>query len=290
MSDIRIEQGFFDRREAMDAEGLMTSAEVPYFVFNAEDETAAMNAVFTSAPTKIGRLYLAGAEVDERINETTFKVLALYEQNEAKDRESTTGESGEDEPGYGNSDPAVSFDTTGGTRHINQSISTVSITPTTAPSYGGAIEVDGEGNVNGCDLVMPLMSFSETHFFRPTKVTPAYRKKLSALTGRVNNAAFRGFDAGEVLFTGCSGRRVGNDPEDLWELTFNFSASPNETNLEIGNGITVASKAGWDYLWIKYGEQVVEGVVTKVPVAAYVERVYSAISFNELEIEAKVVE
>lgn len=285
-----VAQGYFDRREAIDSEGKYTSAEVPYFVFNASTELAALEAVQATAEARLGRLFLASVELDERINESTFKVLAIYEIDEARARESTTGEATDPEEAYGNSDPAVTFDTTGGTRHITQSLATISTTPTTAPSYAQAIEVDGEGNVNGCDVVMPVMTFSETHYFKPSKVTSAFQKQLFAMTGKVNNAAFRDFAVGEVLFMGASGRRTGTDAEDLWELTFTFSVSPNRTNISVGNGITVAQKYGWDYMWIKYGEKVVAGAVVKVPVAAYVERVYEAANFSELGIDAKVEE
>jgi len=63
---------------------------------------------------------------------------------------------------------------------------------------------------------------------------------LFILTGRVNQAAFKGFAAGEVLFLGASGSKRGDGD---WEITFNYAASPNVTNLPVGS-ITVASKKG----------------------------------------------
>ena len=61
------------------------------------------------------------------------------------------------------------------------------------PDYGGAISVDSEGNVNGIDITMPVMNFSETHYFRASKVTTAYKKRLAELTGTVNNGKFKGY-------------------------------------------------------------------------------------------------
>ena len=63
------------------------------------------------------------------------------------------GSTGDNEP-----EPSFAFDTGGGSKHVNQSIATVSKTPSDAPDYGGAISVDSEGNVNGIDITMPVMN------------------------------------------------------------------------------------------------------------------------------------
>ena len=39
----KVEQGFFDRTQAANIYGVSTSADVPYFVFDAEDETTAIH-------------------------------------------------------------------------------------------------------------------------------------------------------------------------------------------------------------------------------------------------------
>jgi hypothetical protein len=60
----------------------------------------------------------------------------------------------------------------------------------------------------------------------------AYKLTVFALTGRVNNSAFKGFAAGECLFLGAAGtKRASGD----WEITFRFAASPNVTGLTIGD-------------------------------------------------------
>ena len=273
--EVKVKAGYYDWREATDAEGNYTSAEVPYFVFDAEDEAGALAAVREEAPAQIGRLYLEEVAIDERMTDTVYKVLATYRVDEQRER------AGGDSADAGNSDPAVSFDTTGGTRHLNRSLATISITPAEATNYGGAIEVDGEGNVNGVDVTMPVMTFSETHTFAPSKVTTAYRKQLFLLTGTANKAAFRDFDIGEVLFLGASGQKDG----EFWDITFKFAVSPNRTNLKVTDSLIVSSKYGWDYLWVKFGEKVVNGAIVKEPIAAYVERVYEAGDFSKLKLE-----
>lgn len=270
----KVEAGYFDWREAINAEGEYTSAEVPYFVFEAASEADALTAVKAKAPEKIGRLHLDEIAISERINEDTYKAEARYVVDEQKDR--ADGDNAEE----GNAAPQVSFDTTGGTRHMNQSLETRSKMPANAPDYGRAIEVDGEGNVNGVDVTMPTMTFSETHSFAPSKVTVAYQKKLFALTGTINKSSFRGFAAGEVLFLGASGQRSGM----FWDITFKFAVSPNQASVKVSDEITVTNKRGWDYLWVRFGEKVEAGVLRKVPVAAYVERVYEDGDFSDLKL------
>ena len=62
-------------------------------------------------------------------------------------------------------------------------------------------------------------------------------------------------------------------------------ASPNRTNIVIGE-ITVASKKGWEYLWVRYAdaEDAAAKAIVKVPVAAYVEKVYEEGDFAALGI------
>lgn len=186
---------------------------------------------------------------------------------------------------YGLSDPSdftTSFDTTGGSQHVTQSELTVNKYPAGAPNMQGAIGFDGQ-RVNGTDIVIPSYAFNETHIKTQAQVNTAYRHTLANLTGGVNNDSFRGFAAGEVLFRGVSGQFITVENEKKWQLTFQFAASPNRTNIPVGT-ITVASKYGWDYLWVLYGENVDTGRLVQQPIAAYVERLYPFVDFGNLNI------
>ena len=164
------------------------------------------------------------------------------------------------------------FDTGGGTQHITQSKQTIAKYPAgSAPDFKGAIGVTND-SVEGVDITVPVYHFSETHYLPDTTVTPAYRLTIFQLTGRVNVGAFKGFNAGEVLFLGASGARRGYGD---WEITFRFAASPNVNNLTIGD-ITGIDKKGWEYLWVRYADsedQTAKALVKK-PLAVYIERVY----------------
>ena len=78
---IRVEKCFFDLNQAMDSAGILTTLEVPYLVFEVEDESTALIAVREAAPSTYQNLKLNTIEIDERINKDTFKVRALYEIN-----------------------------------------------------------------------------------------------------------------------------------------------------------------------------------------------------------------
>lgn len=164
------------------------------------------------------------------------------------------------------------FDTGGGTQHITQSKQTVAKYPAdTAPDFKGAVGVTND-SVEGVDITVPVYQFSETHYLPDETVTSAYRMTLFQLTGRVNAGVFKGFSAGEVLFLGASGSRRGYGD---WEITYRFAASPNVSNLTIGD-ITGIDKKGWEYLWVRYAdsEDTVAKALVKKPLAVYIERVY----------------
>lgn len=180
-----------------------------------------------------------------------------------------------------------SFDTGGGTQHITQSIETIGAYAADgdAPDFGGAIGVTHD-SVEGVDITIPVYQFSETHYLPASVVTNAYKGTLFYLTGKVNSAYFRGCQAGECLFLGASGsrRQMGENPNDGdWEITFKFAASPNAVNLQIGD-IVVASKKGWEYLWVRYedSEDDAANVLVKKPTAAFVEKVYEEGDFSVL--------
>jgi hypothetical protein len=195
-----------------------------------------------------------------------------------------------------------SFDTTGGTQHITQAIQietpitifgsvTIPVTvnqetsfPPSAPSMGGAIGVDDNG-VNGVDIVVPQLQWQETYDVPSAYVSSNYIRGVAAMTGTVNNASFRGFAAGEVLFLGCSGsqewdEQKGNGP---WSLTYRFAASSNVSSQKIGD-IAGISKRGHDYLWVRYESDVSGSSLVKKPKHVYVDKVYRDGNFSALGI------
>lgn len=174
------------------------------------------------------------------------------------------------------------FDTSGGTQHITQSIATTAY-PETAPDQGGAIGVTKDG-VEGVDITVSAFKFSQTKYF--SNVSAAYMNTLRNLTGKTNNATFKGFAAGEVKFDGVTGGHRGNAANaEKWELTFNFEVQPSRFDFAVGT-IEHINKVGWDYMDIRYEDVVDEAAQTlvKKPVAVYIHQVYERDNFANLGI------
>ena len=190
------------------------------------------------------------------------------------------------------SDPlkrARSFDTTGGTQHITQAHYETPY-PGGAPFQYNAIAVDSNG-VNGVDIVVPQLQWQEQYDVPNAYVTAAYVRGLAGLTGTTNNASFRGFDAGEVLFLGCSGSQEWDDQKGKgpWSLSYRFVASPNAGGSGSVPAITIGSitginKKGHDYLWVRYEDAVDSSTLIKKPKHVYVNRVYREGNFSQLGI------
>jgi len=181
-------------------------------------------------------------------------------------------------------DIEYNFDTGGGSQKITQTISPLSVTSygTNAPDFKGAINVDNN-SVNGVDILVPVYSFNETRIIDNDDIDSAFKSALFSLTGKTNNAAWHGYNAGEVLFMGASGSRHGRRGD--WEINFKFGASPNKTNITIGT-ITGISKKGWEYLWVLYEKSTDSNCLIQVPRAVYVHQVYESGSFAALGLGA----
>jgi hypothetical protein len=241
--------------------------ELHYVVRGTDDHAAAVAAVRSTAPLLAGELE-RGEIALEPIGPTQWDATVQYALPTIP----------EDESQY-------TFDMTGGQQHITASIQTVhkygrGYTPT---GYGGAIGVKAD-SVEGVDVTVPVYKFSQTHQIDNARVTDGYKGSLFRLTGKVNDAAWGGFAAGEVLFLGPSGSRRGR--KGKWEITFNFAASPNETDLTIGE-ITGIAKKGWEYLWVEFVQELVGPAghqrMAWVPDAVFIEQVYKTGSFADLE-------
>jgi hypothetical protein len=266
-----LQESFSGRREEV-----LRNLEVQYFVFGAADEdtvrlTCARAPADGGLPASVDGYLLDYYSIEDRLNDTTWRLLAHYKM-----------------PPWPNDPPPegrFSFDTSGGTQHVTQSLATVGrYGPKATDKLQGAIGFDGK-NVQGVDITVPVFNFTESHWFTPDKITQAYKLLLFGKTGCYNLDAFRGFALGSVLFLGAAGDRQGDNPDDQWELTFRFAAMPNRTNFQIGN-ITVASKLGWEYMWVQYDDEADDDnkQIVKKPVAVYIERVYQGTLFSEMGI------
>ncbi len=138
--------------------------------------------------------------------------------------------------------------------------------------------------VEGCEIVVPKFSWSETWQLPIDTYNWAYSQTLKAITGKVNADLFRGFPAGQVLFRGGKGSGSSKNPT-LIEITYQFDQNDDVTAQTIGD-ITGVAKAGWQYLWVHYIEEhdTTADSLARRPDAVYVERVYNAAAFGSLGI------
>ncbi len=252
--------------------GSLTDGENPqverlYVIKGTSSESEAHDEFLNAIPTSVMGLPLSEIEI-EPVGTDWWHGTATYSMSEMGD---ANGDSW-----------SYEFDTTGGSTKITQSQSTVgSYAPSgkNAPNFQGAIGYDGQ-TVNGCEITIPTFKWTETHYKPVAFINQAYRLGLANMTGTVNEFAFRDFQAGEVLFLGAVGQRRGNKD---WELQYHFAASPNLTDLSVGQ-ITGIAKQGWQYLWVLYEEIESAYKLISVPRAAYVEQVYLYKNFLDLGI------
>ena len=253
-----------------------SSAELLYIVRGTADGIAVQNLVASSTAGIYGDLVRGEFSIDPVHVDTANPDACIWEVK-VKYVPPTS-------PQASTADPATfNFDTGGGTQHIIASKSTVGAygTGTATTDNGNLIGVTKD-NVEGVDVTVPVYSFSETHYFDNSVVTDAYKGKLFTLTGKTNNATFKGCAAGECLFLGASGSKRSGEK---WEINFKFAASPNKTGLSVGS-IGGISKKGWEYLWVRYSPTVVNKMMGQKPVAVYVEKVYDEGNFADLGIGA----
>lgn len=196
------------------------------------------------------------------------------------------------DPGQGR----YTFRTSGGSQHILYSKGTeakygafkgVGVTPGVAPDHHNAIGVTGHGAIEGCDIVVPVYEFSETHLVPSSNVGDAYKRTLFTLTGKSNGQSYKGLDPGECLFLGAEGERQGRTGD--WEISYSHAGSPNVFVKVQGiawPGPEGIEKRGWNYLWVQYEDfdDTDAKSLAKKPIGAYEERVYDDGRFADLGI------
>jgi len=258
--------------------GANLSVTFSYQVRGTASDVDAKNAMLGEAPSSYQYLTRQASQIEPVVMDANNPDGCIWNGTVRYARSSQDSEP----PATG--DSAFSFDTGGGSQHVTQSIATVNkYAPAgkTAPDFKGAVGVTHD-SVEGVDITVPVYNFSETHYLADAAVTGSYKSTLRSLTGRVNNASFKGFAAGEVLFLGASGSKRG---EEDWEISFRFAASENRSGLTVGD-ISGIDKKGWEYMWVRYAdaEDATAKAIVKKPVAVYIEKVYEEGDFAGLGI------
>ena len=252
-----------------------TSFEYVIRADSGEDENDVLDYVAANTPATIGALSRQYISVRELRNDAWEGTVDYgpFELEQPSDPE--TG------------DVDVSFNVTSELVEVHVSKETISVTalPGITPAdLDGVLNVDPlTGDARPVQVYFPRFNFSETHYLSPSVVDAAFKGKVFDLTGTVNDAAFKDFAAGEVLFKGMSGSMRGDTD---WAMTFEFECQPNRDDIVIGDFASPFSKKGWEYLWVQYAKEDDDGagVMKTKPSVVRIERLYDLKDFSELGI------
>lgn len=231
-----------DGRETWDSAGaVLTDGEIKYIVFNAATKAEAIAAVAADAPTEYGGVPRTGVRFDGYGSGHEIEISVVYGKDSSSSSGGTTGS--EDD------DPTVSFDCSGGSKHLTFSIDAQEIVYGTKDA-GGAIGWNGktgsEMEITGVDVPTGQLRESYGKWFRLSSITTARKRAWSSLVGKTNNATFKGWNAGEAMFLGCS-YSGSSDSGATVLVTFNFQIQENEEDATV-NGISCGAKTGFEVL------------------------------------------
>lgn len=248
--------------------GDLTSHNITYWVEGALDDIDALQAVDAVAPVTYDGLTKDNFRYTEQRWPDLWEVEVSYSKKTKQP------------PDTGAVEYAFEIGVSGQKIYTAYSDSKSTDPAYSAIDYQKAINVDRDGNVQGVDVQIPVSTFSVSYYPTAAIVTSGYQKTVRDLVGKVNDATFYSHAAGEVLFTGCSGRA--RNVTD-WELTFSFAVSPNRTNVLIGS-VPAFNIQGWQVLWVTYEQQVAAGKFVPKPIQANIATVYESGDFTVLGI------
>jgi hypothetical protein len=290
-SGIMVGEKWWDTDKAnINADGSTINRE--YRVFSPSqttpiDENAAVVAIAAATPLLRGSLIRRNIEV-KRYNEYGWNAAVTWETFRPRDQ---------DTAGY---EEITRISTSGGTAPVSWAINHVKSYDTTGTitdegkQHGGALNVRKEGGRvvanDPIDIIVRQLEVVVERSFSPGTVDAAYIDTLYNLTGTVNDATFRGYDEGEVLFAGADVTLSNLERETV---SYTFILSPNVTGFKVGKyqGVDSAattitvSKEGHEYMWIEYKSEIT-GTTPKArvarPIAAHIEQVYNKEDFSVL--------
>lgn len=259
------------------SDGESYQRELIYYTFGDSDESASATVLLATAPATYDGLpqkNIRRKQVTQDVYEWTVEYRLDQNQVQPSD------------PATDTFNTTLTFNLIGGTKHITTAYDTTGYVGPGGTVVGvqKTIGIDLKtGQVRGVDVFAPVLDYSLTTQFANSIVTTAYIDKVFDLTGKTNDAVFKGRQIGEVLFKGARGQKRGND---RWEISFEFAYSKNETGIAVGD-ITGISKKGWEYLDVLYKDSPTLRIANRpvqVPAQVNVHQVYKSGSFADLKI------
>lgn len=272
-----IELAYPEQQRTLDNTGKLTNAVIQYLVFEALDEAEALSYAFENVPKELDNLKLLSISISERKSQDIFLLEVTYGSSNNNSGGGSSDDNAEDE------DAVFNFECSTGSAHITNAIKNIplkagKVDPGSFIGWNGKSGDDSE--ITGVEIMVPTLRESYTKQMRLNQLTIAFRRKVAALTGKINAKTFKGWDRGEVLFLGCSFSAPEKTAERV-TVTFNFAIQLDEDNAEI-EGIKFR-KDGWTHVWAIASTTVEDGKTPRNKVdALYGSQVYQYADFGAL--------
>lgn len=212
-----------------------------------------------------------------RVNDDFYKATVLYETPEGLDDDEEEVEQG----------ATYTIDTTGGTTKIDTSHEKINAVGLVSATLKNGIGWDGE-QMKGVDISTPAFKWTKTVRIPKSQYTDEFVELLYLASGKVNDAPFLFFGAGDAKFEGATTTHIEtfDDIEDEVEITYAVTAIKSEILEELIFGEALGLKRGWDYVWYQYNKTPDDDIAMMGPkkIAGYIDRVYEETDFALLGI------
>ena len=237
-----------------------SNATVTYIVEGTEDDITACTSAYEFAPDEFSEIPKKSASVAERLTENAWKI----EVNYGSESKSSSGDSGSEDD-----EATMNFDCSAGTKHMTQAIEQTCVYAGSGESKDSSDEAsavpigwngkDGsESEAAGVDVSIGELRETYTKTMSKSKVTgTSWKRKVAELVGKVNSGSFKGWNAGEVMFLGCSYSAPSKGSKKV-SVSFHFAIRLNESKATVA-GQNIGSKKGFEYLWALTDDEVRDG-------------------------------
>ena len=237
-----------------------STATVTYIVEGTEDDITACTTAYEFAPDEFSEIPKKSASVAERLTENAWKI----EVNYGSESKSSSGDSGSEDD-----EATMNFDCSAGTKHMTQAIEQTCVYAGSGESKDSSDEAsavpigwngkDGsESEAAGVDVSIGELRETYTKTMSKSKVTgTSWKRKVAELVGKVNSGSFKGWNAGEVMFLGCSYSAPSKGSKKV-SVSFHFAIRLNESKATVA-GQNIGSKKGFEYLWALTDDEVRDG-------------------------------
>lgn len=237
-----------------------STATVTYIVEGTEDDITACTSAYEFAPDEFSEIPKKSASVAERLTENAWKI----EVNYGSESKSSSGDSGSEDD-----EATMNFDCSAGTKHMTQAIEQTCVYAGRGESKDSSDEAsavpigwngkDGsESEAAGVDVSIGELRETYTKTMSKSKVTgTSWKRKVAELVGKVNSGSFKGWNAGEVMFLGCSYSAPSKGSKKV-SVSFHFAIRLNESKATVA-GQNIGSKKGFEYLWALTDDEVRDG-------------------------------